>query len=421
MRLKTISILIILVIFPRLVSSQSFVVDTFHSREIRIDPEEAYGAEISDLATGVECIPLETTSESYFGQVDRLEVVRDTLIIYDEETDAILIFNRIGKFVNKINTIPQIKVIKGKRTLKSFSIDRINHLIIIQVMTTDHQRKLAFFNITGNYVKLEDVRKDDPIAQFNCFYALGNRTYAFANALFSVPKDLQQQEEDRKYELLLGQLPRAIYGRALPFNFDREITGDDYLSGNFYGVNDTAAFYIKSYQYNVYRITSDSVRRAYNFVFPYMLTLPEEFFSDKQLDGKRDAYLVNNSKYIFTIENFYECGKSLTFSLVSKVSLPNVGAHFLYSLTTGSLYSLTNVSPDSLNAYLPLFADHSIVQAADNGCLYTSLSSARLLAEKESRPPEKVKRLPTTLKTFFSKGTANNNPIIVKIKMKAGI
>lgn len=51
----------------------------------------------------IEYIPLETNSESVFGEIDELLVTNDHYIILDKKTHGIFVFDKSGKFVNKIN------------------------------------------------------------------------------------------------------------------------------------------------------------------------------------------------------------------------------------------------------------------------------------------------------------------------------
>lgn len=421
-RLLTIGIFTLLILICLQAQAQGILADTSNPVEIRIDPGQAYGADLSDVAAGVTYIPLETTVKSYFGKVDRLEVINDTFVIYDEETDAILLFNVSGKFVNKIKQIPQMKVLKDRTSLSNFSIDRVKKQVVILVITSEYKRKLLYFDLSGNYISTEDVPESSSFARFDRFYAIGNHHYAFANWLNRVPNDPQSIGNDKKYELLWGKSNETVYGRFMLFDFSREVTGDEYMNGEFYGYGDTSAYYVKSFHYQVYQVTPGSVTEAFNFVFPYTMTLPETFFTDKNLNGKRDAYLQSNGNYIFRIRNFYRSGDGIVFQLVSGKPIQTVGADFLYSLKTGMLFSLQNVLPDASNFHLPIFSQlNGNVQAAGKGAIYTAIPSSELLQKKEFRAPDRIRFYPPALKTFFNKATVKENPVIVKVIIKPEI
>ena len=50
-------------------------------------------------------IPLETTNESIIGEIDKLEIVRDTLYILDDDQDMIFLFDKTGKYIARIADI----------------------------------------------------------------------------------------------------------------------------------------------------------------------------------------------------------------------------------------------------------------------------------------------------------------------------
>src|SRR5690606_21767460 len=73
-------------------------------RIVRIDPQSAKGGKVLDIFDSVSYIPLETTKESQFGEINQLIVTEENYIILDNRTtNCILIFTKDGKFKAKIN------------------------------------------------------------------------------------------------------------------------------------------------------------------------------------------------------------------------------------------------------------------------------------------------------------------------------
>lgn len=79
------------------VLSYSILIDA-QAITLRLDPLDSSGGTASKIFDEVNCIPLETTKESLFGKIDRLEVIDKCLIILDDNTNSILIFDKKGKF-----------------------------------------------------------------------------------------------------------------------------------------------------------------------------------------------------------------------------------------------------------------------------------------------------------------------------------
>ena len=50
-------------------------------------------------------IPLETTDESIIGEINKLEIVHDTLYILDDDQDIIFLFDKTGKYITRIADI----------------------------------------------------------------------------------------------------------------------------------------------------------------------------------------------------------------------------------------------------------------------------------------------------------------------------
>jgi len=50
-------------------------------------------------------LPLETTTESIIGNIDKLEIVHDTLYILDDDQDIIFLFSKEGKYITRIADI----------------------------------------------------------------------------------------------------------------------------------------------------------------------------------------------------------------------------------------------------------------------------------------------------------------------------
>lgn len=71
-------------------------------RKIMIDPENAMGGTAAKYFESVHYIPLETTKESLFGKIFKLQVTDQYYIILDQTTDAILFFNKDGSYHHKI-------------------------------------------------------------------------------------------------------------------------------------------------------------------------------------------------------------------------------------------------------------------------------------------------------------------------------
>lgn len=83
-------------------SAQEDHIDVSKTQTLRLDPGSTRGITVSQLFDEVKFVPLETTPESLFGEISRLEVANNCYIISDQDTHCILLFNLDGSFKTKI-------------------------------------------------------------------------------------------------------------------------------------------------------------------------------------------------------------------------------------------------------------------------------------------------------------------------------
>ncbi|RYE37744.1 MAG: 6-bladed beta-propeller, partial [Sphingobacteriales bacterium] len=99
----TLALILCLHALPTAVNAQRIIpIDTSDVKTLRVDPSNSFGASASEAFDSATYIPLETTKESIFGKIDKLEVTDKYFIILDENTNSILFFDRQGKFQHKI-------------------------------------------------------------------------------------------------------------------------------------------------------------------------------------------------------------------------------------------------------------------------------------------------------------------------------
>ena len=90
-------------------------------------------------------IPLETTEESIIGEIDKLEIVHDTLYILDDDQDMIFLFDKTGKYITRIADIG-----RGPQEylgIKDFHID--DSIIYV---AADQNQKIFCYNLQGDFL-----------------------------------------------------------------------------------------------------------------------------------------------------------------------------------------------------------------------------------------------------------------------------
>ncbi|HYX08685.1 MAG TPA: 6-bladed beta-propeller [Bacteroidales bacterium] len=59
-------------------------------------------ADLNEFIDSAYCVPLETNTRSLIGNVNKLEILNDTLILFDDQNDLLLTFNKEGRFIRRI-------------------------------------------------------------------------------------------------------------------------------------------------------------------------------------------------------------------------------------------------------------------------------------------------------------------------------
>ena len=60
---------------------------------------------LSEIAESIQYIPLESNSESFIGQIKQIKIFGDRIYVLDSKNNKIVIFNKKGKYLNKIEAV----------------------------------------------------------------------------------------------------------------------------------------------------------------------------------------------------------------------------------------------------------------------------------------------------------------------------
>lgn len=390
-----------------------FVYHTYgqDAKPLRIDPAGAMGGLAGQIAEEVSFIPLETTRQSLFGSIDQLEVTKKYFIILDRQTNAVLIFDRSGKFHSKIAG-KEIGY-DDRHNMYVFYYDKYNDLVQIPF-----GNQSFCFNMKGKLTKKIKVPN-------------------YGNVLFNIKHNLtayygysadRRWKDSVAYELIIAN-ENNILQKYLAYNLKlanppaRDVLNSNHTI-NFYPYDDTAVFFLRPYDYTIYDLSPRNFRPAYRFIFPLSNSLPRDFTTDSTLNGRRIRFLRENGNIIHGISNTYRVGDNLFFKV-----LGSAGETFIYNLTSQQLICVEKISPDEHSYFLPLtdaasggveFKNKGFLYA-DDSFLYTSYAAGLLLREKEAATGRKV-QYPTQLAEYFRRQQhENDNPVLVQIKFKTAL
>ncbi|MET4081694.1 hypothetical protein ABIB40_001643 [Pedobacter sp. UYP30] len=401
-------------LFPLFSIAQVGKIDSSEMVTIRLDPQSARGATVSQIFDEVKFVPLETTKESLFGQIGQFKLVNNSYLIYDYDTKALLIFNTEGKFLVKIDAtkLQSSKDDKEKAQFYGFTSDKIDGKDFIVIYTPNN---VQYFDFKGNYIK-----------------KVSNKDFKFNNNIKFKDGDTEvktrQWVKDGKdstfYKLMLYH-PKTKDSVAYFVDDENKYDKDDwYGDEGFTKYADNAGFFVNFYDYNLYKVTPNKVSLAYNFIFPALNTITKDFITNPLYIKKRQDYFDKNRKVFYGLGNCYLMGENLFLKLSTGYWNKDQKKSLIYNVKTAELTSFQDIEPDSLSSFLPITDSGFSYEfegrgfsAFEDGKFYTSYSSLAAFTFKERIADKKV-NYPPLLANYFKTGDRKSNPILIILTPK---
>jgi len=414
-------LILIFFLFQKVAFGQVEKVDTV---VLRIDPETAIGGISSKIYNEVTYIPLQNSKECVVGEISKLEVVDRFFIVFDRGLDQIIIFNDDGSYHAKCEDIPgyprnSSMADNFNNKFGDFAVNREKKEIFVK--TNLDRANLYIFDYGGNFKRKVSMEpNNNNLKRFFGFTFLDSTSCVYNVPAYSPQKGSTTVEN---YMLYFSNNLKFDYKKELPYDFTTIAKGPDVqltLDGPFYyfGVNNRR-FYTRSYDYNLYLLEKDGIKKVFKILLPLQYSIPNDFLTNEEkYKSKRTEYLTTNSQNVYLITGVYSFGDYLSFKLNSnKYGERNT---FIYNLKTGTLLNLLRVKTDDATFFLPTVSFDKSILASDGNYFYSTLSSLELFKAHEATKI-KLPRYSAQLKHYFSKQSAKSNPVIVKIKLQPSL
>ena len=339
----------------------------------------------SQYMDSVTYIPLETTKESLFGDIDQLLITDSSIIISDVDTKAVYFFSKKGKFLSKV---------KGINISPTIVKTGENRILITEgkLPIVDRKLKCTRFTSRGEKILEEYITENDFIEA--CREDLKNGlSYEFKDD--NLLSNLSDKMDSSPYMVEI-YYDNSLYKKLLPYNRDLHAL---FFSSKFGTLNkgsftDSVYFFIVTpFDHFVYKINKDSAQPIFQIIFPASQSIPERFFrlSEKEnLDNflnelKRDSrIIININNLILKNSHLYFKSSVSSMPLVESSEVKNQ-FNFLYDFKTSRLSSFERIVPDSLSFFLPILDQRSRIKGLDyfNGSFYTGISSINVFKAME--------------------------------------
>lgn len=370
--------------------------------KIRLDPAASMGGELSSVFKEVRYIPLETTKQSLFGRIDQFVAVDNYFVILDYDTNSILVFLNDGRFHARIQGGDRSKKFHPKG-IWFFAINRR----LLEISYSVGPTTRLVYDIHGKLLREEES------LEARYYECLGDDRIVYSSF-----RPADQKGHSERWPELTWHRDSTTYKMDLYYSYGEypSVRRDyfAYRSSPFYGSGSAPYLhYTRLYDYNVYRIDDTSLSVQYQFVFPRSVSLPQDFVTNPDYEGKRfDFVIKNHRERIYSIDNFYTIGDKLFFSLLSADS--DVRSDIIFDLSTLKAVSLSRIIPDQRNGFLPLKAQiHPGFLGVDEQRLYLSTSAPDMFAARQEAAAKKPE-YDSTLQKFFAQADNNANPVIIQ-------
>ena len=363
---------------------------------LRVDPDNALGATVSEIFDSVQYSPLENNQKSSFGRVAKLIVSDSFFYILDHSTDAILIFHKDGRFYNKIDLVKWVKTSNRKYLgIKDFMVNKKTGNIIVSNWT--FQNNLYLFNPEGKLLQVFDHNN------WNELIDLDGEHY-----LVEAEDDILDQSKRINGSLIVTDMTFNQQKGFLPKlkKAMRISAGEALTSVNGFPV----AYFTRPFDYKVYLINKNGIQDILPFVFPLKNSLPDHFL-DTVASTDQLNYLKNHSSLIWNIADFYPSGNYFSFRLFHHGN----NIPLLFDKRKKLTYNLLKIYPDSSNGFLPIVGgQYQYILAADSNSYYSSVPSYSLFQAYEVNKNKGI-NFSSVLNSYFEHQDSRSNPVLVRL------
>lgn len=360
---------------------------------------------LSEVVDSLTYIKLETDSCCLIGHIDKLISQDDKFILVDKDkATAIYIFDKTGKFINKIGT-------KGKGpgeyiSLTDITIDEHGNIIVYD----NKQDKLIIYSSEGD-LKHEYRLKFDAEATA---YLMNNRI-AFYCDFINNPSLLKNSQYPNLIIYNLNSQEIELTGLYFDHNINRQETIG--LINNFSNIKNLPIFLMIPLNDTIYQINHNNIDKIYDFNLGSYSQEAQHAYQKKITKNTIDVMDANKE---FTEANYgillnYMFCKDLIYTYYKK------GNNYYYGFyyPNKKIFKESCVKNNSLSSYkIPIKNDFDDISffmpiSTDDENIYYILEPYLLEGKTNIANAQ--------LNAISQKTTVEDNPIIVRAKIKTEI
>ncbi|MFB5945975.1 6-bladed beta-propeller [Albibacterium profundi] len=395
-RKTTIAILFVILCIP-----VSFAQEMIDQRRIPI--HQSKGANVEDLFSSVEYIPLENTENSMIQEVDDFWATEDEIIVFDRRGRAILFFDHNGQFKHKIDKVPDCGPCnRAEYLFSSVFVNKEKRKVYAIYGTSMDNVTMGIFDFNGNFL---GEKKE--------WYTLNGMGF-IGNSILLAHYFFNEKNLDNIQFFHHDSTTTISY-------FDPEFKADyatipNRISKNTY---DGKLYWSEPYENTIYAIDSNGNISGVKLIFPAHYSLPNDFVKNN-LGKISNVIRSTYPNAIFGITNIMKIGDFMVLNLMSHMSLNGLSS-ILLDTRSGEVYDLNQIRPSALNHYMPISSpkNQSFFLDDNNEQLYSLVYPQDLIVRyNEGDMMKYIGQTPSYVQDIVKNSDVYRNPILAISSMK---
>lgn len=360
-------------------------------KTVTLNPDELNTRQrykLSEIATRIEYIPLETSDSILVGGVNKLIVWNDRYYVWDRITESIFCFDSNGKYQHRLNKRGEGP--EEYAQIFAFDMDRNNGDYCIY---SNSSQSVLVYSENGQIKSHERI----PFL-FNTMAKRDSVIHYYSGRLPN--RNFYEASFPEQYRLLTVGTGLKVLNEQLPYSFDASHLEVALPGSNFTYYKDTLLL-TEYWPPKVYTVLPDgNLSPRYRFEFTTNTYTPSY---DAPIDSKAIQQVASDGGYTSLGGPVHETDHYLFFNYVRGL----IGMAYV-DKSTHEIHNMGYFLEDNLN-HLPMATGISTI---DNGHLYKVTEPASLLRNK------KVGGFSKHLSEVMNRIEETDNPIIIKITLK---
>ncbi|WP_026461429.1 6-bladed beta-propeller [Adhaeribacter aquaticus] len=298
--------------------------DTIFLKKIEINPQEATPKFLEDLAEETVFTPLTPPFGLKIKKIDRVFFADSLIFILDKSLDAVLIFGKDGKMLNKI---PAKGKGQGKFTqITDVFFDKIEKKVEVYDGAIS---KIVIYDFQGKFIEEKNI--NSPEKSGAMFYKFNNNYFFERITVIKADKGRLSvfSNNNPSYKKSFLEIPNSISNVAYGVNFNAAIFRD-------------SLFYIPLLDNKIYSVSANDAKPVYELILPEKYLVPEKLVNGPAMEDYNEFLgIMSNQGAVYGFSHLFMNENYIAGSY--KEGYQPWSLKFIYSKRTGKTLNYTKL------------------------------------------------------------------------------